>query len=390
MIFIDLIISNFFTTPHLLIGGWTGKNKNDWGLCLLETVNHQSTDISTSTSNPTELKALIDWLEFTVHDLAVDTIINLILKLDPKDFMDLPKGRYGYRKQKIWNAGTIFLLYNLESGHDKMGVHIIITGQACRQYEANKSIAGIINNARRTLAKHKFTRIDIAIDDQSNQTLNFDKFLDYSEKGYTSSLWYKYSVLMEKQIANTEILGRTIYYGSKKSKIFMRVYDKKREQIKKAKVSQQEKESLLKEQPEWTRMELVFREERANMAADYILLNGSVGELIRGVLNHYIRFVEPNPNSKNQQKRRWKTATWWEKVIEDVEEIQLSQKKADRRIEDMQDWIIKQISPTLATILEATGGDMNWLINVITSGSSRLKNKHRQAIMQYIMEREKL
>lgn len=355
----------------------------------METVNHQSTDISTSTSNPTELKALIDWLEFTVHDLAVDTIINLILKLDPKDFMDLPKGRYGYRKQKIWNAGTIFLLYNLESGHDKMGVHIIITGQACRQYEANRSIPDIINNARRTLAKHKFTRIDIAIDDQSNQTLNFDKFLDYSEKGYTSSLWYKYSVLMEKQIANTEILGRTIYYGSKKSKIFMRVYDKKREQIKKAKVSQQEKESLLKEQPEWTRMELVFREERANMAADYILLNGSVGELIRGVLNHYIRFVEPNPNSKSQQKRRWKTATWWEKVIEDVEEIQLSQKKADRRIEDMQDWIIKQISPTLATILEATGGDMNWLINVITSGSSRLKNKHRQAIIQYIMENEK-
>ena len=335
---------------------------------------------------PTQLIALIDWLEFTVHDLAVDTIINLILKLDPQEFMEIPKGRFGYQKQKLWNAGTLFILYNIQSGTDKMGVHIIMTGQACRQYEANKSIKDIIKNTKSTMARHKFTRIDIAIDDEMDAIINFNQFLNYSEDGNISSLWYKYSLLMEKRIADTETLGRTLYYGSKKSKLFMRVYDKKLEKINRAKVNQQQKEVLLKEQPEWTRMEVVFREERANMAADYILIKDEIGLLIRGVLNHYIRFLEPNPHSKNQQKRRWDTAPWWEKVIHDVGKIKLSQRKADRSIEDMQDWIFKQISPTLATILEATEGDMDWLVNVIVRGSSRLKNKHKQAITQYMME----
>lgn len=342
-----------------------------------------------SRDNHSSLNALIDWLEFTVHDLAVDTIIKLILKLDPQDFMEIPKGRFGYQKQKIWNAGTLFLLYNMESGHDKMGVHIILTGQACRQYEANKSIINIIVNSKKTLARHKFTRLDIAIDDPKDNIINFDKFLQYSEKGFVSSLWYKYSLIMETRISDTKILGRTLYYGSKKSKIFMRVYDKKLEQIKKSKVNQKQKEELLKIQSEWTRMELVFREERAHMAADFLLLKEEIGLLIRGVLNQYIRFVEPNPNSKNQQKRRWETALWWEDIIDGVGKIKLSQKKADRRIEDMQNWVFKQISPTLATILEATEGDMDWLIKVIVSGSGRLKNKHKQAIHQYMTERKK-
>ncbi|QFG01286.1 replication initiation factor domain-containing protein (plasmid) [Psychrobacillus glaciei] len=342
-----------------------------------------------STNSQANLTALIDWLEFTVHDLAVDTIINLILKLDPKDFMEVKKGRFGYQKQKLWNAGTLFLLYNLESGNDKMGVHIILTGQACRQYEANKSIVNIISNSKKTMARHNFTRVDIAIDDKKDSVINFDKFLRYSEDGHVSSLWYKYSLIMERRISDTETLGRTLYYGSKKSKIFMRVYDKKLEQIKKAKANQQKKEELLKVQNEWTRMELVFREERAGMAADYILMSKEIGILIRGVLNQYIRFVEPNPNSTNQQKRRWDTAPWWQDIIEDVEKIKLSQKKADRRIEDMKDWVKKQISPTLATILEATEGDMSWLVNVIVGGSSRLKNKHKQAIHQYMTERKK-
>lgn len=349
-------------------------------MLLVGSENVDKTDFST------DLKAIIDWLEFTVHDLSVDKIINLILKLNKDDFMELKKGRFGYQKQKIWNTGTLFLLYNLESGCDNMGVHVILTGQACRIYEKNQPVESIIKNAKRTRMKHKFTRIDIAIDDTSETLIKFDNFLQYSENGYVSSLWYKYSMLIEKRLSDVAMLGRTLYYGSKKSAIFMRVYDKKLEQIKKAKVSQQKKDELLKEQSDWTRMEIVFREERANMAADYLLLRGEVGELIKGVLNHYIRFVEPNPQSKNQQKRRWNTASWWEQIIDGVGKIKLSQKQAERRIEDMQDWITKQISPTLAAILEATEGDMQWLVGVIAQGSGRLKNKHKQAIQQYLME----
>ena len=330
-----------------------------------------------------KLQAIFDWIEFTIHNNTVEKIITETLKLKKDDFVNLPKGKIGYTKQKIWNEGSLFILYNEDEEKSKMGVHIILSGSGCRQYEKNKNIRDLILCVSEH-EKFKFTRIDIAIDDREGKTINFDRFLKESNKHNFSSLWYKWSCIMEKRIADGQALGRTIYYGSKSSQIFMRVYDKHLEQQKKQKKKREDPPEPMKENINWTRLEIVFREKRAELAATYLASCNEIGRLIRGVLKQYIRFLEKPKDSKDQRKRRWKTASWWDKLIGEVEKIKLTIKPAKKSIEDMKSWVEKQIFPTIAAITTANEGDMDWLIEMIIKGRSRLKTKHIQAIQQHL------
>ena len=46
-------------------------------------------------------------------------------------------------------------------------------------------------------------------------------------------------------------------------------------------------------------------------------------------------------------------------------------------------WVDKQISPTIAAIMKAQEGDMGWLRKIILKGSTRLTQKHLDAISTY-------
>lgn len=70
-----------------------------------------------------------------------------------------------------------------------------------------------------------------------------------------------------------------------------------------------------------------------------------------------------------------------------VDRLQLTIKKEAKTIEEMTNWVDKQISPTIAAILKAQEGDMGWLRKIILKGSSRLTQRHKDAIYQYL-ERE--
>ena len=57
-----------------------------------------------------------------------------------------------------------------------------------------------------------------------------------------------------------------------------------------------------------------------------------------------------------------------------------------KTIEDMRDWVDRQISPTLSAILKAHGGDLAWLRSTIAEGSKRLSQKHKDAITQFLQK----
>lgn len=92
--------------------------------------------------------------------------------------------------------------------------------------------------------------------------------------------------------------------------------------------------------------------------------------------------------STYQNKSRWPTAEWWNELLENVEKLQLTIKKEAKTIEDMTSWLDKQIAPTIATVLKAQQGDMSWLRKIILKGSTRLTQKHKDAIYQYISKME--
>lgn len=338
-------------------------------------------------SSKGELDVIIDWIEFTVHNYTLsDTIIHL-LELKEESFMKIPGGKNGYKHQKLWNEGNIFILYNDKSETDRMGIHVIMSGTGCRFYEQRKNLREMMANVIAIEGNYKFTRIDIAIDDRSGELIDFKKIAKAEDEELISSLWYKTTYLREKRIADGVVLGRTLYFGSKKSKIFMRIYDKHLEQRKKQQHNKREDSTPLKEHVDWTRLEIVFREQRAQLLSRYLLETDNIGLLLKGTLKNYIRFLK-KPKGNDMRKRKWKTAPWYEKLLGDVEKLKLTVKPAEKSIEDMKRWISKQISPTIAAIMAANEGETEWLYELIINGSTRLKTKHKQAIAQYLSDKD--
>src|SRR5699024_2067481 len=104
-----------------------------------------------------------------------------------------------------------------------------------------------------------------------------------------------------------------------------------------------------------------------------------MGMLLRGTLKNYIRFLQKPRKREDMRKRRWQTAPCYEKLLGDVEKLKLTTKPAERSSDDMKEWLNKQISPTIAAIMAANEGETDWLYEMIITGSSRLKAKHKQA-----------
>lgn len=331
------------------------------------------------------LTATIDWLEFTILGIDPEKTLAEILQLSVGEFCALDKGRFGYQKQLKWIEGNVFVMYNEapeDGGQDRMGVHILISGKGCRQYEARFPLTKLLLFLTILDERVNFSRIDLAIDDRLDQTINFERIHAAAIARHFTSRWAKWDELNSRQSATGEFLGRTMYFGSQASDIFCRIYDKTLER-------QANADRPMADLPgRWTRLEVIYKKERARQLV-YHLVDGHVpvGTAVRGTLNQYIRFLK-EPNTPDQNKARWPTAPWWEQLLAGVGKLQLTIEKEKRSITEMEEWVEQQIAPTIAAILTAKEGDMGWLHEIIGKGAQRLSQRHRDAITQYLKREE--
>lgn len=327
-----------------------------------------------------DLTASIDWLEFTLLKIDLASVIKQFLQLPEAEFTALDKGRFGYRKQQKWQQGNVFVLYNATDGSDEMGIHVMLTGTGCRDYEAHHDLRRLLLCVVAMDTEANFSRLDLAIDDIGEHLLNFGRIHDAALARHFTSRWAKWDEVNSRKCNSGEYLGRTMYFGSQSSDIFCRIYDKTLERQAKG----DEDEPV----PEhWTRWEVVYRKDRAaNLARVMATKEMAVGEAIRATLNQYLRFLTP---SADTNKSRWPTAPWWERFLADVGKLVLTSRKETKSIEEMADWVNRQIGPTIAAIMKAKEGEMDWLVRIINGGVGRLSQRHLDAIFQYQTEQEK-
>ena len=327
------------------------------------------------------LSANFDWIEFSIFKESLNNIITNILLLKEDDFEPLPRGRFGYNTQLKWSNGLVFILYNadLEGNaikNDRNGIHIIMTGRGCRAFEYKGNFRELFYLVLVGAKDNKFTRIDLAIDDKKDEIINFERFWEELEAGNVSSKWKTWDLILSRSLGDNHFKGRTLYLGKQSSDIFCRVYDKGLERFSKNCVE------IEFEKLEWTRLEIVFKRDRAKLLSRYFLESEEgVGQVALAVLNQYIRFLIPNP--ENERKRAWETAEWWEVLLHNVGKLKLTRNIEERSIEDFEEWVDKQIGPTLAAILKAKEGETDWLYKIINKASTRLKSKHVEAINKY-------
>lgn len=299
------------------------------------------------------LQVIIDWLQFTIKSLEVEDVIIDVLYMNLDDFVEVERGNLGYKKQKI--SGNIRILYE---GTESMGIHVIISGKGCREYEERNNILELIDRVNEF--QGKISRIDIAVDDKTGKVIQFEKILRDVRAGNIVSRWRSSIEIIKRDIQKGERTGQTVMLGSRKSDICMRIYDKALEQREKT--------------GKWARMEIEFKGKKAKAMQDILLFNEcEIGKIISKIINNYVRFVK---KSKDKNKSRWKTKKYWKEIVKETGKLSLTRKPEKRTIEDVRNWIRKQVSPSLAVLLLDSGGDIEGILNIIREGKTRLKTKH--------------
>jgi phage replication initiation protein len=334
--------------------------------------------------------ALADWFEFTSPENL--PLSDLIPNSDKLDWLDLPYGRYGYKKGQMSGHITVY-----SAGHSPgMGIHVVMTGEGCRELEANGLTDWQGYTAYLLSLGCHFSRLDVAFDDRCG-VLDMVVIRRAVEGVSFTSRWRSVEVHTKSSVkkgasravvgsssfpedrglpgctvssAGTKSLvqsGNTIYFGSKKSDAQLRIYDKGLEQGV---------------QDHWVRVELELRNERAQLVAqEYSKPEADMVCVLVGVLRSYLDFKEPGTSN---QMTRWQTVDWWLSFCSGLEKVKLSIQPIKRTMASVIQWVRHQVAPSLALIAANVGGDLDafadQIIEFSREGKQRWGFKH-QAIL---------
>ena len=263
----------------------------------------------------------VDWLTVTFHDVTPDFIKSL-LGLDTPDipWRDELLFRNGYPRQISFN--NIAIRYgcddaaNFKNDIDKtaeqkvrfdMGIQLDMSGNGCRAFGTygHGDMMKLLHDIVTLDTKTNITRIDLAYDERTG-ILPLRRIADDTlERFYTGSP--KKSEVLESDNQLNDLRALTVYVGSRKSMIFMRIYDKAKER----------EDTTGKH---WIRVELELRHDRANAAVREILNRNDVGLVLCGILRGYCMYREETNDSN---KSRWPIAPYWEKLLGEAEKIKL-------------------------------------------------------------------
>lgn len=290
-----------------------------------------------------------DWLRCSFPDLTEWQAIALLLDLG--ETAALPHGRHGYRSAVA--QGNITLLYD---GTPGMGVCLDITGEGMRQIESS----GRVKDWRTFLATlqgagAKFSRLDIACDDKAG-LLDLEEIVAAAEAGTVSTHFQQWRRDEGKRTFGDQgerSPGLTLYFGSRTSDSFVRIYDKAAQQ---------------QEEGHWVRVEMEVKGKRAPMLAD-AFINGGTAVLV-GYLRGLLDFKEAGEHS---ERSRWQTVSWWETFLASAEVVRLTIAQQALTMERVMKWVNNQVAPTLAMVLKVHGGDLDILLNVINAALPRIK-----------------
>lgn len=306
---------------------------------------------------------LIDWLTFVDH-----------LHTTPQEvmsFLGLPEGkipwvydqrfRNGYPEHFFWNNITISFGADNERWYDDpakirhdMGICVNFSGQGCRAFEteggdwlylfkrfqgdipwsAVKESAVDFCRVFKKDRRFNITRLDLAFDDHSDLIDIHRVELDVRDRNYVSKSTKTEITWSDDQ--DTDIQGLSVGIGSKKSKVYVRIYDKAAERGFKDR--------------HWVRVELQLRDDRALVAMAQILHTQHVGRTVAGILRNYVTFRVPSADSN---KSRWPVVYYWQRVIGTMEKLSLWISPGEPyNIHKSETWLKKQYGQLISTLSE--------------------------------------
>lgn len=338
------------------------------------------------------LRISVDYIAYTITDqrFGVDDVI-LMMGFDPEDFELLPRGGFGYKKQRKHAESGISVLY--DGGNDNMGIHVNITGKGVPflldafyttlgstvfegQVYTPMSEAVLGYFFQEVFKYGSFSRLDVAIDDEQGAYFSPPEIFDTYQNNQVVSKWRSVR-RVDRYSKPGECTGYTVYFGSRESELMLRLYDKALEINNNF---QPGEDGYIDH--DWYRWELEYKDHRADEFATAIIDGAHLGHIAVGVLAYYIRLIELDDCNKS----RCSTMKKWEEFIFNVSALRISGEKKLKTVYDKLNWFDFQVSPTLATLLILYNFDMNFLYQMAVKSKCRISKSDWELIKLHAPE----
>ena len=315
--------------------------------------------VNLSVFEPKENRIIYDWISFTTRLHTVFDLIDLL------GFSGLPfeqvSGSKGYRYRMYF--GGISIHFNDE--HDKNNsfvndfIWLEMSGQGCRTFETFSCVSYeyLFDLVRNNPDDIHLTRVDIAFDDVKG-LLNIDQICEKVKNEEFTARTSKYECIYSNG-------GNAVYFGSKKSNIFIRIYDKA-------------KERGFSNGLHWIRAELQIKDDNANGFVKE-LRHQDIKELYLGILRNYINFREPTDDTN---KRRWPISPFWSDLLNDALAISIYDKPGvEYNLSACERYVFTQPIGSIKALIQIYG--KNEFFDMIRQAPNSKNPKYKMLVNEY-------
>lgn len=295
---------------------------------------------------------IFDWLSFTSKHHSPTQLVKA-LGLEQVPWQNI-KGARGYRDRMYF--GSISVHFN---GREDMGVWVEMSGQGCRTFESLSTLGDCWQDIFWFIFKEdlKVTRLDVAYDDHTG-LLDMDTMERDTKHEHFVSKFDWWTVTYGSP-------GTTLMFGSPKSDLRIRIYDKARERNCEAGTH-------------WIRIEIQMRDSRAKKFLE-LEFEHQMGDAFCGVLLNYLRYVEPDPLDTNRW--RWPLKEYWGELLCGASRISVYEKPGtEYNLDRCHNYVINMAGNALEALMKIYGEE--GFKRALKERSTRRNPKYDQLVAQ--------
>lgn len=284
-----------------------------------------------------QVDIVIDWLQVTIQGHPIDEVLKRVFNVSSEICQHTPSGRFGYNNTYTYGEKILVMWHDMRY---EMGVHILLSGSACRELEDLMSWQLLFERLI-TFEVMKITRIDIAID-------TYKRYFDIAllrkkiSDGELVSKFKKGTYMEQISVSDGTQQSASLKFGSMSSDIYIVFYDKLAER-RNAGYTVDDTIDF------WVRTELRFKHDLATKLTAKIINNDyKVGDFIYGILYNYLDFKDYDCDDSN--KSRWQTSQFWLDFLGTVSKLELANKAQQSTIQRKRHYAECQMSKMLAML----------------------------------------
>lgn len=317
-----------------------------------------------------DLDVCIDWLQVTLQKTTFENVLLLLFGVtsDHANVTKTESGRFGYNVTYTVYS-KMHVMYNTKN--DAMGVHVLLSGSACREYEQLFSWRYFFEKV--LSMDYHFTRIDIAID-MYKKYFTVNQLRKKIKNGELSTRFKQSTYIEQLNLKDGSNESSSLKFGSMSSDIYIVIYDKLRERINGG--------YLVSDAIKfWTRLEIRFKKTHSNMLVDLLLEHDfKLDDFLYKIIYNYLDFKESGYS--DTVKSRIPTWSNWAKFLRDTEKLRLLPNAYQTSIQKKRNYAEKNMCKLMAML---TVVDNDFFLKLMKKGLNKINANDLSIINSHLI-----